>query len=295
MKRILIVGAGGAGQRYLSIMSKLREEGNCPPIRVDWIDPKYTNIEHSTIDEKNYDAYCITTPTDTHCKVLTHLIGYKKPILVEKTAVTSFEEFKQVVQACEKIGFSKEKIFVGYQLRFLDIIREIRKSLVRRDYGDIIRVTFKYGYDIAQWKNLKTKTSYPYRDGVLFEVSHELDLVRFLFPKAFFISGFQSVLPYAEGALPQVALLGYKVPRIGALLVDINYVQPRHERYIEIIGNHRTVKYEINIAEEMLSAYGALLNEFLSVLHGGAVENLATFGSTYHLLSDIHKVKLISD
>lgn len=95
---ILIIGAKGSmGKRYQAILKYLGKQFVC----VD------SNAEFdNAINENNFSAYIITTPTDTHYSYIHFLATHweqweSKPILCEKPLTTSLTKLHSMYSLCD--------------------------------------------------------------------------------------------------------------------------------------------------------------------------------------------------
>ncbi len=85
------------------------------------------------------DAVIITSPTDTHYKIVTDCLLAGKHVLVEKPIATTSEQSKKLVELAQ----SKDLIIsVGYLYRFNNSIRRL-KDLIK-DIGEIQYITSRY-------------------------------------------------------------------------------------------------------------------------------------------------------
>ena len=85
------------------------------------------------------DAVIITSPTDTHYKIVSECLLAGKHVLVEKPIATTSEQSKKLVELAQ----SKDLIIsVGYLYRFNNSIRRL-KDLIK-DIGEIQYITSRY-------------------------------------------------------------------------------------------------------------------------------------------------------
>ena len=174
-KKILIIGYGSIGQRHAYILKnyfKLKEiyiltKQNCKPFK------KINKL--SEINNINPDYIIISSQTSKHFSQLNYLEKNfnNKIILVEKPI---FGKFKKII-------IRKNKVFVGYNMRFNPIIAYIKKIIK----GKIIwSVNVICGSYLPDWrKNINyTKSSSANKNqggGVLLDLSHELDYLEWIF------------------------------------------------------------------------------------------------------------------
>jgi predicted dehydrogenase len=184
--KTLIIGKGTSGVRHESILNKL----DCEIFTVSNHTPiSYANF-HSLSDalEKVEPKYVVVSnETAQHLTTLIELekLDYKGKVLVEKPL-----DFKSYSG-----NFAFEKIGVGFNLRFLPSIIELKKILTENRI-EIYAAQINYGNLYTNWRDV-TRVSEQYSSiknkggGVLRDFSHEIDLVIWLFgkPKINFATG----------------------------------------------------------------------------------------------------------
>ena len=177
-----IIGKGSIGKKHFSILSKQK-------IEVFFVrrKKKYkTDIYFSELKNHSFDYFFITNPTSLHLKTLKRIIGFKKPIFIEKPFCNkklTKEEIKY---------FLKHKIFVGFMLRYDKRIQKLKKIIRNKtDYSKIVWQTC-----MPKWHpNENYKKSYASRKdlggGVVLTCSHEIDLSIYLFGNVIKVSAFK--------------------------------------------------------------------------------------------------------
>ena len=180
IKNIGIVGYGSIGQRHHHVLSSINNEFKF------FINTKQKGIKNSfnsleSFSSQDLDYIIISNPTSFHYETLRYLDErYKKiKFLIEKPLFNNPEQFSS----------NHNQYFIGYNLRFHKIISEFLKLITDKE---IISISFKtYSYLPSWRKNI----DYQYSSsaikslggGVLRDLSHEIDLLNYLFgPSTFF-------------------------------------------------------------------------------------------------------------
>ena len=174
-KKILIIGYGSIGKRHAYILSKKNKfikniyiltKQNCKPFnRVS---------DFKKINLINPDYIVISSPTSRHYKELSLLEKKfsKKLILVEKPLFSKNE----------KLNIKKNKVFVGYNMRFNPLIQFIKNKIKNKKIWSINIFCGSYlpnwrkGRDYRFTSSAKKKLG----GGVLLDLSHELDYIQWL-------------------------------------------------------------------------------------------------------------------
>jgi len=188
INRILIVGLGSIGRRHLSIA---REQFPNATIKV---------LRHSISHElcKRVDGFCstlteaiafqpqiavIASPATFHLDTALPLAKAGVNLLVEKPISASIVGVSQLITAVEKQGST---LLTGYNLRFLPSLQFFRDKLVEGLIGKFLSVRCEMGQYLPSWRpdsNYRTGVSARAElgGGVLLELSHELDFLRWIF------------------------------------------------------------------------------------------------------------------
>lgn len=172
--KVLIIGYGSIGKRYYDLLSK---EKNLFKLYV--LSKRYKsklnfiNKRHKIL-EINPDLIIICSKTSDHIKDLKLVEKYfsHKKILIEKP----------IFSKVEKLPDTKNKIFVGYNLRFHPLLKKLINLVKKKQMYSIIINCSSY---LPNWrKNIHYTLSSSAIDqkggGVLKDLSHELDYLLLL-------------------------------------------------------------------------------------------------------------------
>tara|TARA_E500000178_G_C16933291_1_gene712766 strand:- start:263 stop:1180 length:918 start_codon:yes stop_codon:yes gene_type:complete len=173
--KVLIIGYGSIGRRHAEILSTMPQVQTLRVVssQKDLPFTTYQDIEQSLSYDPDYIV--IANSTALHYQTLNKLeeLFSEKRILVEKPI---FEKHYPV-------KFIKNKIWVGYNLRFNPIIQMIKKEVSNRKIWAVQSTCVSF---LPGWRN-----NIDYKDsssafkksggGVLLDLSHELDYLCWLF------------------------------------------------------------------------------------------------------------------
>ena len=143
--KIAVIGLGGVAQLvHLPILTKLRDveitavaEPN--KNRLNSVTSKFV-IKHKFPDHKSllenaqFDAAIIATPTDTHKSIAIDFLDAGKNLLIEKPIATKLEDAKLIDDAAKK---NNCKVVVGMNLRFRPDAMLLRSLVNSGELGDI--------------------------------------------------------------------------------------------------------------------------------------------------------------
>lgn len=186
--RIVIAGYGSIGRRHLGIARKLFEDADIRVLRHERSDltPEYANgclfgVEDAVAFAP--DIAVIATPASHHTEVAAPLAEAGTHLLIEKPLASSSEDAAGFLDSCRGTGVC---LLIGYNLRFVDSLRRFRELLGERDAGRVLSVRCEVGQYLPGWREgadyrTSVSGSRAMGGGVLLELSHEIDYLRWIF------------------------------------------------------------------------------------------------------------------
>ncbi len=131
----------------------------------------------------NPNFMIVSNPTNLHLRYLLKSIDYKIDALIEKPIANNFSRIKR---AEDKIRKRKNKIYVGYNLRFHPIVAKIKEIIDSGKFGKVLKAHLHVGEYLPFWHSYEDyRKSYSARKelggGALRTLSHEIDLGQYLF------------------------------------------------------------------------------------------------------------------
>lgn len=186
-QRVLIVGYGSIGQRHLRIV---RETSPQSDVRVLRREPGATAAGadgcFSSLDEALAFApqvAIIANPAPFHVRVALALARRGCHLLVEKPLSDTPEGVSELLTAAEECGIVLQ---VAYNLRFSPSLRDFRKWVHSVRVGRILSIRCETGQHLETWRpgtdyRLGVSACRDLGGGVLLELSHELDYLRWIF------------------------------------------------------------------------------------------------------------------
>ncbi len=201
-QRILIVGYGSMGQRHLRIVRESLPDSDLVLLRR----PGGSEVEgvacFSSLDQAlafKPQAAIIANPAPFHVDVALALARSGCHLLVEKPLSTTPERVPYLIQAARENGTVLQ---VGYNLRYLPSLLDFRQQIRAGRIGRALSVRCEVGQHLETWRaNADYRKGVTARrdlgGGVLLELSHEFDYLRWIFGEVQWISawtGRQSAL-----------------------------------------------------------------------------------------------------
>lgn len=189
VRRVLVVGLGSIGRRHARLVA-----ASAPGIAVaalrhrEAAAPEGTALAHcaTSLDEAlawRPDAAIIASPAPHHVAVATALAEAGVHLLVEKPIADRTDGVAALLSTARERGVV---LATGYNLRFLPSLRRFRALLAQGIVGRVHAVRAEAGQHLASWRpgtdwRQGVSASGALGGGVLLELSHELDYLRWCF------------------------------------------------------------------------------------------------------------------
>jgi len=192
-KNILIVGLGSIGLRHLRIAREIFPESRIAVLRhketneiPEGADEVFFNLNHAIQFQPKIAIIC--SPASTHIEISRALVKQGIHILIEKPISN------------EKIGLEELNreavenscvVTVGYNLRFLPSLKKFKDLIDKNFVGDLYSVRGEVGQYLPNWRKTDYRKTVSAQKilggGVLLELSHELDYLRWIFGDVEFV------------------------------------------------------------------------------------------------------------
>lgn len=254
--RVLIVGSGSIGQRHLRICRDLLPDSSIAvlcrkesrSLNVDSV-----SIFHSIDEALNFKPSCavIANPSSLHLKVAKPLADAGIHLLIEKPLSHDTVGASQFIQSCKD---KSSLLMVGYNLRFLPSLRKFRNLIHSGFIGEPLSVRCEIGQYLPSWR-----PSVDYRNsvsasrylggGVLLELSHEIDYLRWLFGEVSWVQASLLKQSNLEIDVEDTAhlLLGFTSPLFShSIIANLTMDFYRHDttRYCTVVGQRGSLRWD---------------------------------------------------
>lgn len=191
MKKALIVGLGSIGLRHSRLLKLIDKElviialRHNPPKKNhnESIDHVVSNIDDALSFEPDFAI--IANPASHHIEIAIQLAKKGIHLLIEKPISSSLDGVKELLDIANK---NNSKIMVGYNLRFLGSLSYLKKKIDESAIGKVLSIRAEVGQNLETWRD-----NQDYREGVsaqkklgggvLLELSHEIDYLKWIFGK----------------------------------------------------------------------------------------------------------------
>ena len=249
--RALIVGLGSIGKRHLRLLRAALPEADIRVLRHARCDDP---IEHADGCFDRLDAACdfapelaiIASPAPFHIPAARALAQSGAHLLVEKPISDSIEGVADLVALCKA---ERRELQVGYNLRFLDTLQQFRLALADGRIGRVYRVRCEIGQYLPGWRPGADyrETVSARRDlggGVLLELSHELDMLRWVFGEVEWLSAWSGRQSALEIDVDDTAMLqmGFASGPVAQLGMD--FLRRDTKRMCTAIGENGSLTWD---------------------------------------------------
>lgn len=299
---VAIVGFGSAGARALEVLRGLRPEAEFLVVsRHAAIGEGFTST--TSLDDVaafRPDAVIVAGPATTRADVL-HKIGMLRvPVFIEKPLAHTLGD---AVAALNLLGPAVRGSQVGYNLRFSETLIAFRDLVREGRFGRVLRFNAETAQYLPDWRPEKD-----YREtvsaradlggGVLLELSHELDYLRWIFGEWDWVSAWTGRTSSLEIDVEDTALLTIGIDGdqastqvVGQLSLD--FVRTDKTRTVTAVCERGTLRWDgiagtVEVYEPSesrwetvvtdsgsQSTYSAQWDSFLSVVEKGSAPRVA--------------------
>ncbi len=255
ISRLLIVGLGSIGIRHLRIARELFPDADIRVLRHEEClsIPEYANGCFSTIEQAvafSPQIAVIANPAPFHISVAKQLADVGVHLLIEKPLSLSVDGVPQLIETCHKQG---SVLMTGYNLRFLPSLQRLRTLLLENTIGSVLSVRCEIGQYLPSWRpeadyRQSVSARHELGGGVLHELSHELDYLRWIFGEVEWVNATLSRQSTLEIDVEDTAhlTLGFlpvvdKFQLIGT--VNLDFIRHDTTRSCTAIGENGTLRW----------------------------------------------------
>jgi len=257
--KVLIIGLGSIGRRHLAAVHHvcgnaellvLRRSGGLDGVAVPGVRVIHDMAEALALGP---DIAIVAGPASHHVEVAAILARAGVHLLIEKPLSNSLDGIDELLSVAVAGNLVVQ---VGYCLRFDEALRTMKQALDDGRIGRIIELQAEVGQYLPDWR-----PDSDYRDtvsaraelggGALLELSHEIDLARWLAGDIVSVSAVTGRVSDLDIDVEDTAdlLVGFKSGAVGNLHLDM--VQRVPVRACKVVGSEGTLVWD-GIARQTL-------------------------------------------
>ena len=299
---VAIVGFGSAGSRALQVLRELRPEAEFLVVSRHATTGEGFTSTSSLDDVVAFapDAVIVAGPATTRADVVRQIGTLGVPVFIEKPLAHTLGD---AVEVLDLSGPLVERSQVGYNLRFSESLIAFRDLVRGGRYGRVLRFNAETAQYLPDWRPGKD-----YRDtvsaradlggGVLLELSHELDYLRWIFGEWDWVSAWTGrtsslEIDVEDTARVTIGIEGDQAETQVVGQLSLDFVRRDQTRSVTAVCEGGTLRWdgisgtvEINEPSESgwktlltdsgsQSTYGAQWDSFLSVVEKGSAPLVA--------------------
>jgi len=195
LERILIVGYGSIGRRHLGVVRQCLPKAKILVMRheptstvPEWADAVCSSMQEALLFGPQ--AAVVANPAPFHCPVATELLNAGCHVLIEKPLADSVMDATALLGEARASGLVCQ---VGYNLRFMPSLQEFRRLEIEGRVGRVLSVRSEIGQYLPSWRpgvdyRHGVSAQKAMGGGVLLELSHEIDYLRWIFGEVSWVS-----------------------------------------------------------------------------------------------------------
>jgi len=205
ISRILVVGLGSIGKRHLRLVRELIPGADIRVMRHQPCSqvPEFSDgcvSDMQAAMEFAPQIAVIASPAPFHIQTATKLAEIGCHLLIEKPLSHNSDGIEQLVELEMQYNLV---IQVGYNLRFHEALIRYRELIQSGVIGNIMSIRCEVGQYLPAWRpdvdyRLGVSARRDLGGGVLLELSHELDYMRWIFGEALMVSAWVEKLSGLE-------------------------------------------------------------------------------------------------
>lgn len=255
LSRILIVGKGSMGLQHLEISRQLYPNAEVRILihRKPNEDVNLSNGYLETMEEVDKFApqiAIIANPATLHLEIAQKLAGAGVHLLIEKPISTSTVGVLELIKTCEE---NKVVLMTGYNLRFSSSLTHFHELIKKKIAGEILTVRCEVGQYLPDWRPTKdyrktVSANIRLGGGVLLELSHEIDYLRWIFGDINWVRATLSNQSSLEIDVEDSAhlVLGFEPSTDGNQLIanlNLDFIRHDRTRSCTVIGDKGTLRW----------------------------------------------------
>lgn len=265
MKKIAVIGMGNISTRHRKNVKQLfpdaeiiavSSSGNFPKLPISDADKVLLNIEDAIAAKP--DMAIVASPATMHATHAIKLIKSGVPVLVEKPLTASVADAHSILEAARQHSVA---VSVGYCLRYMPVIKELKNIIHTGSMGKIYNVFCETGQYLPDWRPSKN-----YRDsvsvskslggGALLELSHEIDYLHYLFgdlqPVAAVLRSSEELGLEVEDLVDVLAL----TTENSVVSIHLDFLQKMPRRKIRIVAEKGNMDCDLIINSLKITKHG---------------------------------------
>jgi predicted dehydrogenase len=255
LSRILIAGKGSMGLRHLHLSRQLYPGAEIkilvhqkPHEEVKLSDGYLETMEQ--VQKFAPQIAIIANPATFHFETAQKLAEAGVHLLIEKPISTSTVDAAELIKTCQE---NNVVLMTGYNLRFSSSLSHFHELIKKKIVGQILSVRCEVGQYLPDWRpnkdyRMTVSANSHLGGGVLLELSHEIDYLRWIFGDINWVRATLSKQSLLEIDVEDSAhlVLGFEPSFDGNQLIanlNLDFIRHDRTRSCTVIGDNGTLRW----------------------------------------------------
>ena len=272
INKVLIVGLGSIGNKHLNIVNRL-----LPDVALGIKRHKASKLAFSS-NIKNFlstremlefqpNISILANPAPFHIETALRLAEINSHIFIEKPLSVMTNQVSNLISICQMNNLILQ---VGYNLRFSLSLQKFKEIVGSGQLGALQKIECRAGQYLPDWRpesdyRLGVSARKELGGGVLLELSHEIDYLRWIFGEVNWVSGKLSTESELEINVEDTARfkMGFNtINDLSGLVADVtlDFVRRTPSRFCRVYGSMANLEWngltgEVSIFEHNKNAW----------------------------------------
>ncbi len=250
--KIGIIGLGSIGKRHVSHLINLGFEDivalRTKKGEVKNLPPELLSVQEVYDEDEFYahdiDGLIISNPTSLHVKYALPTLKKGAKVFIEKPVAHDLHTAQALIPYANQL-------IIGYCMRFSEHVSRIRRFLSQGKLGKLYKASFYRSFYLPKW--------HPYADyrneytarkdlggGVIRTLSHEIDLMHYLFGQPINVTGVVDKISDLEIDTDDFCFFTCKMKNGARINFELDFLSPDYVNRIEIIGEFGKLVFDEN-------------------------------------------------
>lgn len=274
-----IIGFGSAGSRALQVIRELRPDAEFLVVSRHVSPGEGFMSTGSLSDVASFgpDAMILAGPSNTRADVLRKIGTLGVPVFIEKPLAPTLGEALELVKI---LGPAVERSQVGYNLRFSESLIVFRDLVRGGRCGRVLRFNAETAQYLPNWRPDRDyrRTVSARADlggGVLLELSHELDYLRWIFGEWEWVSAWMGStstleIDVEDTVLVEIAIKGDQASTQVLGQLSLDFVRRDNTRTVTAVCESGTIRWDGTVGT--VEVYDASESRWETVVTGAGAQ-----------------------
>ncbi len=275
--KVLIVGFGSIGKRHIKNLISIDPHIKIAVLRQnsktsDLGDLKIL-VQEVFFDETKAlswqpDAVLVCNPAPFHCASALAFARGDVHLFIEKPLSVITDDIDPLLMECHK---RKLVLMVGYVLRFLEPLKQMKLALQEGKIGRVLSIRASVGKYLPHWRPVADyrRSVSARRDlggGVVFELSHELDYLRWLVGEIKEVQALVEKVSDFDIDVEDTAEINLRFENGAMGNIHLDMIDHAAQRLCRIIGSEGTLVWE-STASQSVRLYESRTQRWCELWH----------------------------